>query len=47
MSNTLSRRVGRHAVVRAYVEFRNLLCQNQLTLECVQVVLFSKGRQIR
>jgi hypothetical protein len=47
MSNTLSRRVGRHAVVRAYIEFRNLTGQNQLTLERVQIVLFSKGRQIR
>ncbi|WP_141138233.1 hypothetical protein [Boseongicola aestuarii] len=47
MSNTLSRRVWRHAVVRAYIDFGNLFCQDQLTLKGGQIVLFSKGRQIR
>jgi hypothetical protein len=47
MSNTLSRRVKRHALVRAWIYLCHLFRQDQLPIKGRQIVLFRKGHQIR
>ncbi len=47
MSNTQSRRVKQHTVVRVWIYLWPLFRQDQLPIKGRQIVLFRKGHQIR